>query len=125
MRTIAVIDDPDSRLLVRAQLGDRYRVVEYGSVDAAMAGLAHAAPDLVLIDASRSEFGGLRVLQRMRGEPRLARVPVVALSAEGRSEDRDRFLHLGYTEYVSKPVTDDGLLERVVSRCLAVTGASS
>ena len=114
-RTIAVVEDnPDNRLLVQAILEDQYEIIEYESGVSALEAFKELIPDLVLLDISLPEMDGTAVLRKMKEDPRLASVPVIALTAHAMSEDRERF-----DEYISKPILDDTLLLEAIERGLA------
>ncbi len=118
--TIALVEDnPDNRLLVQAILDDQYEIVEYESGVAALEGLKELVPDLVLLDISLPEMDGTDVLRKMKEDPRLVAVPVIALTAHAMAGDRERFLGAGFDEYLEKPIVDDTLLLDAIERGLA------
>ena len=118
-RTIAYVEEnADNRLLVRAILEDRYQVVEYETGAEALSGMRAAKPDLVLLDISLPEIDGTEVLQRMRHDPALRDLPVVALTAHAMAGDREKFLGAGFDDYVSKPIVDEGILLGAIQRLL-------
>jgi CheY-like chemotaxis protein len=119
-RTIALVEDnPDNRLLVQAILDDVYDIVEFETGVAALDGFATFIPDLVLLDISLPEMDGTEVLRRMRLDPRLVAVPVIALTAHAMAGDRERFLADGFDDYLTKPIVDDTLLIGAIERGLA------
>ena len=119
MPTIAVVEDnADNRLLLQAILGDRYGLVEYENGTDALAGLAGARPDLVLLDISLPGMDGVEILKRMRAEATLADVPVIALTAHAMSGDREKYLGLGFNDYVTKPIVDESVLLDAITRNL-------
>ena len=124
---VAVVEDnADNRLLLRAILGDLYAVVEYESGADALAAFAVGdAPDLVLMDISLPGMSGVEVLERMRAERRLSRVPVVALTAHAMTGDRESYLAAGFDDYVSKPIVDERVLLGAIERCLTLGGGSA
>jgi CheY-like chemotaxis protein len=120
MKRIALIEDnADNRLLIRVLLRDRYEVVEYETGSQAWAGLQQLPPDLVLMDLSLPDLEGAEVLNRIRSCPRLGHLPVIAVTAQAMAGDRERFLGLGFTDYVTKPIVDFDLFLQSVERALA------
>lgn len=118
--TIAVVEDnADNRLLVEAILDDQYEIVEYETGQAALEGLASSIPDLVLLDISLPEMDGTEVLRRMRNDPRLSAIPVIALTAHAMAGDRERFLGQGFDDYLTKPIVDDTILLDAIERGLS------
>jgi CheY-like chemotaxis protein len=119
MKTIAVVEDnADNRLLLRAFLADTYEIVEYETGMAALEAFASALPDVVLLDVSLPGMDGLAILARIRGDERLKKLPVVALTAHAMHGDRERFLTAGFDDYVSKPIIDEQILLNALRRLL-------
>ena len=118
-RRIAIVEDnADNRLLLSALLGDDHDLDEYEDGPAALARLPDAPPDLVLLDISLPGMEGPEVLRRLRSDPRLQKIPVIALTAHAMSGDRERFLALGFDDYVTKPIVDESLLFAAIGRLL-------
>jgi CheY-like chemotaxis protein len=118
---IAVVEDnPDNRLLVQAILDDRYEVVEYETGTDAVDGLGDAKPDLVLLDISLPEMDGTEVLAWIRGQDALRDLPVIALTAHAMAGDRERYIALGFNDYVTKPIVDEDVLLGAIERWLKV-----
>lgn len=116
-RTVAVVEDnPDNRLLVRVLLERTFELVEYENGLEALTGFAGAVPDLVLLDMQMPGIDGLEVVRRMRDDPILRAVPVVALTAHAMLGDRERYLAAGCDGYVSKPIEDLVGFRALVSR---------
>jgi CheY-like chemotaxis protein len=119
MTILAVVEDnADNRLLVRALLGHLYELREYASGHEALAAFESEVPDVVLLDISLPGIGGVEVLTRMRADPRLAQLPVVALTAHAMDGDRANFLRAGFDDYVAKPIVDESVLLRAIARGL-------
>jgi DNA-binding response OmpR family regulator len=69
-----------------------------------------AIPDLLVLDAEMPGMSGLELLQSMRADARLARLPVVLLTAHREAVVEARALQLG-ASYLTKPVERERLLE--------------
>lgn len=119
MKRIALVEDnADNRLLVRAILEDLYDIDEYEAGAEALAGLARSTPALVLLDISLPAMDGTEVLRRLRGDPALRELPVVALTAHAMTGDREKYLGMGFDAYVTKPIVDETVLLGEIERLL-------
>jgi CheY-like chemotaxis protein len=122
-RKVAVVEDnPDNRMLVQALLEDRYVLSEYETGIEAVEGLPHDIPDVILLDISLPEMDGTEVLAWLRGRDDLRGIPVIALTAHAMAGDREKFLSLGFNDYVTKPIVDEDLLIGAIENCLSQTG---
>jgi signal transduction histidine kinase len=95
-------DDPGNRLLVRKLLQTAGHTVTEAADGLEGVKLACAErPDLVLVDLNLPGLDGYEVTLRLRGEPSLRGVPIVAITAEG---DRDTSLAVGCDGFLQKPI---------------------
>jgi CheY-like chemotaxis protein len=62
---------------------------------------------------------GTEVLQWLRSQEALRSVPVIALTAHAMSGDREKYLALGFDDYVTKPIVDEDVLIGAIERLLA------
>lgn len=116
---VAVVEDnPDNRMLVQALLEDRYDLSEYETGVEAVEGLPDDVPDLVLLDISLPEMDGTEVLQWLRTQDTLKDIPVIALTAHAMAGDREKYLSIGFNDYVTKPIVDEDVLIDAIERCL-------
>jgi two-component system cell cycle response regulator DivK len=124
MTTIAIVEDnADNRLLLQAILDGQYELVEYENGIDALAGLAASLPDLVLLDISLPGMDGNEILSRIRADPALRKLPVIALTAHAMSGDREKYLAAGFNDYITKPIVDETLLLSAIDRWLTATRA--
>ena len=119
-RLAVVEDNPDNRLLIQALIGDRYDIVEYETGQDALDGIRADPPDLVLLDISLPGMDGTEVLAALRTEARFEHLPVVALTAHAMAGDREKYLALGFDEYVTKPIVDEDVLIGAIERWLSL-----
>ena len=101
-RILHIEDDPGNRLLVRKLLTAAGHTVTDAADGLEGVQLACAErPDLVLVDLNLPGLDGYEVTLRLRGEPSLHGVPIVAITAEG---DRDTSLAVGCDGFLQKPI---------------------
>jgi two-component system sensor histidine kinase/response regulator len=72
--------------------------------------------DLVLMDMMMPVLDGLEATRRFRAVEQGRRTPIVAMTANVMQGDRERCLHAGMDDYISKPI-ETAELQRVLSRC--------
>ncbi len=70
-------------------------------------------PDLILMDIQMPVMNGLEAIARLRGNPRFAETPIIALTALAMPGDRERSLLAGANEYMSKPVSLKTLRQKI------------
>jgi CheY-like chemotaxis protein len=120
LTVLVVDDDADFRDFVRIVLEDHgYQVLEASDAPRGLALLRERRPDLVLLDAMMSyELTGLGLIRSIRGDPQLANIPLILISAV-LSQDEDRFLGNGERQmvnrFLTKPVSPDALQAEVDS----------
>ena len=61
-------------------------------------------PDIILTDINMPVMDGLKFIEQVRLDERLAEVPIVVITTEGAQNDRDRAMALGATAFVTKPI---------------------
>jgi two-component system chemotaxis response regulator CheY len=114
-RILIVEDSPTMRQLLVFALR-RLRHVEIVEAQDGMDGLRKIAAehfDLALIDINMPVMDGLKLIRLIRSEEGLRDVPIVVITTEGATEDRERALALGANEYLTKPVQSHRVLEVV------------
>ena len=106
MKTILVADDNAvSRELVREALEQiGYRVVEAADGREALAKALESAPDLALLDIRMPVLDGYATVRAIRDDPRLAAIPVLALTAFAMRGDAEKAAAAGFNGYLTKPI---------------------
>lgn len=113
-RILVADDNPVSRELIREVLEAPGReILEASHGQEALESARRNLPDLVLLDIQMPLLDGFEVLERIRREPSLARMRVVALTAYAMRGDRQRALDAGFDDYITKPVNGAALRKQV------------
>jgi len=126
MHTILVVDDHDD---IRRALTIRLEQSGF-TVIAACNGLeaievaSHSTPALILMDLNMPDLDGLEATLRLKREPHLATVPVIALTAYALPGDQSRAICAGCDDFHAKPFDFERLLSQI-QRLISVTSATS
>ncbi len=115
-----VEDNADNRLLVRrVLLSEGFEVLEADNAVKAVEVVRRQIPDLILMDINMPDIDGYTLTARLKALPGLARIPIIALTANVMKGDRERTMEAGCDGYIQKPVDVDTLSEQI-NRFLAV-----
>jgi CheY-like chemotaxis protein len=107
-------DNAVNRELLRELLEMRgYTVEEACDGEEALRMIERAQPDLLLLDIGMPVLDGFGVASKIRENPRLASLPVVAVTAYAMQGDREKILSSGFNGYLSKPVNARALAEEL------------
>jgi CheY-like chemotaxis protein len=71
--------------------------------------------DLILTDILMPRLDGFEFAHRLKGEPGLARTPLVAVTALAMTGDRERILASGFDGYISKPIEPQAFKAQIES----------
>jgi len=66
---------------------------------------------IVLVDIMMPEMDGYQIISKIRKEPDLEKIPLVAVTAQAMVGDRERCLQSGADNYISKPINVDKLIK--------------
>ncbi len=104
---VLVIDDSQAMrksIVYAIQKIDGVACVEAADGAEAVKKLAQDVFDVVICDINMPVMDGLKVISHMRQSDGLKGIPIVVITTEGGSEDRERALALGADRYLVKPV---------------------
>lgn len=105
-----VEDNKENRLLVRRVLeAEGFDVLEAESAAQALGFLTEGIPDLILMDINLPEVDGYTLTSRLRQNPKMYGVPIVAMTANVMKGDRERTIEAGCDGYIQKPIDVDSL----------------
>jgi two-component system cell cycle response regulator DivK len=115
-KVVYVEDNPQNMRLVRKILnGAGYHVLEASNGAAGYALIVKEHPDIVLMDVNLPDIDGLVLTQRIKSDPELASIPIIALTANAMHGDRERCMDAGCSAYIPKPVTKMWLLSTIAT----------
>ena len=114
MKKILIVEDVELNMELLVQLLEEYYDLVLAADGAAGVALAASElPDLVLMDMSLPVMDGWEATRRIKNNPDLAHIQVIGLSAHAMVGAEEQARAAGCDDYLTKPVDDDLLLERI------------
>ncbi|HET7864301.1 MAG TPA: PAS domain S-box protein, partial [Burkholderiaceae bacterium] len=124
LRVLYIEDNPVNVALMRAIFEGRPDLELLTAADGP-SGLAVARaerPGAILLDIQLPGMSGYEVLQKLRSDPLLGGVPVIAVSADAMPHDVARGLAAGFAAYIAKPIRFAELLQRLDEMAASAAG---
>ncbi|HMH21696.1 MAG TPA: response regulator [Puia sp.] len=113
-KTVLVADDDVRNIysLTRALETHKMKVLSAMDGKEALAALeeSQAPADIILMDMMMPEMDGYEAIERIRRNPRLKHIPVIAVTAKAMAGDREKCMRAGASDYISKPIDSDQLV---------------
>jgi CheY-like chemotaxis protein len=106
------------RALEKGQIRNRLRVARDGQEALDMLSDLNAEgalPGLILLDLNLPKLSGIEVLQVVKADPVLRRIPVIVLTTSSREEDVVRTYDLGVNTFITKPVRFEDFIKVVTT----------
>ena len=113
-RILVVEDQEDNRRILRDLLTNAgYELIEAvtGTEGVAMAKTHH--PDLILMDIQLPEIDGYEAVRRIKSDPALKLIPIIAVTSYALSGDEEKAYAAGCIAYVTKPFSPRMLVAKV------------
>ena len=127
MAEVLVVDDSKvMREMVIACLRgkDSLRFTQASSGLEAIEQLSLKPFDLLLLDLNMPDIGGIEVVEFVRAQDRLRRVPIIIITTRGDEDSKVKALKAGATLFMTKPFTPDGI-QHEVTLILASAGSNN
>ena len=107
MSTVLIVEDNEKNMkLVRDILQHKgHATIEAMTGGEGVRLAVERMPDLVLMDIQLPDIDGIEALRRIRAEPALDAVPVLAVSASVMPDEQQKIVASGFDAYVTKPIS--------------------
>ena len=114
MKKILVVEDVElNRDLLVQLLEDDYEVITAPDGAAGIIEAEREHPDLILMDLSLPVVDGWEATRRIKANAALHNIPLIALTAHAMSGDAEKARACGCDDYLSKPLDEDLLFEKI------------
>jgi two-component system, cell cycle response regulator DivK len=113
-RILVVEDQEDNRQIIRDLLSATdYQITEAENGEEALAAVAKQRPDLILMDIQMPIMDGYEATRRIKANPELRSVPIIAVTSYALSGDEQKAREAGCDDYVPKPYSPRQLLAKI------------
>jgi two-component system cell cycle response regulator DivK len=114
MKRILIVEDVEfNRDLLVQLLEDSYEILTAADGAAGIALAEREYPDLILMDLSLPVVDGWEATCRIKANATLQHIPIIAVSSRAMREDVEKALQCGCDDYLSKPLDEDLLFEKL------------
>ena len=122
-KTVLIVEDNELNLKLFRDLlaANGFETVETREGLEAISLTRNMRPDLILMDIQLPEISGLDITRKIKADPELRHIPVIAVTAFAMKDDETRILEAGCEAYLSKPIAIDQFLTVVRRFLLPVT----
>jgi two-component system cell cycle response regulator DivK len=111
---LVVEDQADNRQILRDLLGNAgFDLIEAENGEQALAAVANRRPDLILMDIQLPILDGYETTRRIRANPEMKNIPIIAVTSYALAGDDAKALAVGCNAYVTKPFSPRALLAKV------------
>ena len=91
----------------------RYEIIEAESGEQALESGVKQRPDLILMDIQLPGIDGYEVTRRIKADPALRSIPIIAVTSYALSGEEQKARAAGCDEYVAKPYSPRQLLAKI------------
>ena len=114
-RHILVVEDQeDNRQIMRDLLtANDYEMTEAENGEEALAAVAKDRPDLILMDIQLPVMDGCEATRRIKADPSLSSIPIIAVTSYALSGDEEKARAAGCNDFVPKPFSPRQLLAKI------------
>ena len=113
-RILLVEDQEDGRRIVRDLLAaSDYALIEAKTGEEGLALAEQERPDLILMDIQLPGLDGYEVTRRIKANPALSHIPIVAVTSYALSGDEQKAYAAGCNDYVAKPFSPRALMAKI------------
>lgn len=113
-KILVVEDTEDNRQILRDLLGMAgYELIEAHDGAEGVVKAAEHRPDLILMDIQMPVMDGYEATRRIKADPALKSIPVIAVTSYALSGDEDKARAAGCDDYIAKPYSPRQMLAKV------------
>jgi two-component system cell cycle response regulator DivK len=113
--SVLIVEDNDLNMRLFTDLleGLGYEVLQALDAESALAILKTRSPGVIIMDIQLPDMSGIDCTRKIKSDPTLCHIPVIAVTAFAMDGDEAHFRQCGCDDYISKPISLDGLVSTI------------
>lgn len=114
-KTVLVVEDNPINMKLAADLLELhgFTVLKASEGETVLHMLKTQRPDLILLDIHLPGMDGFEVFRKIKADPALQRIRIVALTASAMREEEQTIRGLGFHDYISKPIDTKRFVQKI------------
>jgi two-component system, cell cycle response regulator DivK len=113
-RVILLVDsEEDNRLVLRDRLKKDFEIIEAADGEEGIRLAESHSPDLILMELWLPRLNGHEAIRRIKADPALRHIPIIAVTSFAWSGDERKALDTGCDDYLTKPIEPAALLAKI------------
>lgn len=114
---ILIIEDNEQNMYMLTYLleSEHYEIIQAFSGIAGIEATKTNKPDIILLDIQLPEMDGYTVAKKLRENPELKDIPIIAVTSYAMPGDREKAIESGATGYIEKPINPDTFVSQMKS----------
>lgn len=114
-QVVMVDDDSDFQDILRGWLSGSYDTISLADGEELLSELSTLEPDLIMLDVKLPGPDGFKLCHKIRADERFADTPILFLTSSSANEDFCKYLEVGGSAYLNKPMERGELLRTIQS----------
>lgn len=115
MAQVLIVDDSPTEVHVLSSVLEKggYTVLTAANGEDGIAQARAAMPDLILMDVVMPGMNGFQATRQLTKDPATANIPIIIVTTKDQETDRVWGLRQGAKDYITKPIEEAVLLEKI------------
>lgn len=112
---ICIIEDntPIRKLFCTLLKKNGFQVADFSDGNSGIEYLKNNQPDCLIVDILLPDINGTEILQIVRSLPHGNNLPIIAATGFAHSNDKEKFIEMGFDSYISKPINTNTFVEDI------------
>ena len=110
---LIVEDDEFNQSILVDYLSDKYDVITAYNGHECLSSVLEHEPDLILLDIMMPKMNGYEVIDIFKHNPKLAKIPIIVVSALASEAEKQIVYDMGVTDYITKPFDEHEILSHI------------